>query len=266
VRAALLVGLAVLGLAGCATHERAASPAAAQRAQALRVAVLSNSPPYGFRQGGQLAGLEIDFAREMAAALGRPLELVELGWDDLIPAVRAHRTDMLMAGMTITPARQTQIAFSDPYLRSGLLAIMRREDVARFPKVSSVLRTSEPVGVLTGTTGERFVREHVPLAPVMVYTSVGAAMNELRQRRVMLVVHDAPVAIWYAGADEANLGVLLQLLDEEQLGWGLPRDDEALLSAVNGALARWRADGTRDRIVGRWLHYWQRLESQPVGR
>ncbi len=58
-------------------------------------------------------------------------------------------------------------------------------------------------------------------------------MNELRQRRVTLVVHDAPVAIWFAGGDEANLGVLLELLDEEQLGWGLPRDAETLWSAVN---------------------------------
>jgi len=39
-------------------------------------------------------------------------------------------------------------------------------------------------------------------------------MNELRQRRVTLVAHDAPVAIWFAGGDEANLGVLLELLDE----------------------------------------------------
>jgi ABC-type amino acid transport substrate-binding protein len=41
---------------------------------------------------------------------------------------------------------------------------------------------------------------------------------------------------------------------------------EALRSAVNEVLARWRRDGTRDRILARWLHYWQRLEAQPVGR
>ena len=211
-------------------------------------------------------GLEVDFARELAAALGRPLDLVEIGWDDLIPAVRDRRADVVMSGMTITRARQVQIVFSDPYLRSGLVAVMRSEDVPRFKKASSVLKTTEPVGVMAGTTGERFMREHAPAAPVMVYPDVQAAVNELRQRRVTLVVHDAPVAIWFVGGDEANLGVLLELLDEEQLGWGLPRDDDTLRSAVDGVLARWRSDGTRDRILGRWLHYWQRLEAQPVGR
>jgi ABC-type amino acid transport substrate-binding protein len=261
VRATLLVCLAMLGVSGCP-----ARPDPASRTAALRIAVSPNSPPYGFRQRGQLVGLEIDFAQELATALGRRLDLIESGWDDLIPAVRGRRADIIMAGMTITRARQTQIAFSDPYLRSGLLAVMRSEDVSRFPHASSVLRTTEPVGVTAGTTAERFVREHAPGASVTVYPTASAAMRELEQRRVTLVVHDAPVAVWFAGTAEANLGVLLELLDEEQVGWGLSRDDEALRSAVNETLARWRADGTRERILGRWVHYWQRLEAQPVGR
>jgi ABC-type amino acid transport substrate-binding protein len=261
-RAALLVCLAVLGLTGCPPRREAAVP----RSRALRVAVSPNSPPYAFRQGEQVVGLEVDFARELATALGRPLDLVEIEWDDLIPAVSAHRADMLMAGMTITRARQVHIAFSDPYLRSGLLTVMRTEDVPRFKKVASVLGTTDPVGVIAGTTAERFVRERAPGASVMVYRNVRSAMQELRQRRVTLVVHDAPVAIWFAARDEANLGVLLELLDEEELGWGFPRDDETLRSAVNGVLARWRTDGTRDRILARWLPYWQRLETAPQGR
>jgi len=260
-RAALLVCFTLLGLGGCPARREVAP-----RPPALRVAVSPSTPPYAFKQGGQLVGLEVDFARELAAALGRPLDLVEIDWGDLIPAVRTRRADILMAGMTVTRARQVQIAFSDPYLRSGLLTVMRKEDVPRFKTVSRVLGTTEPIGVITGTTAERFVREHARDAPVMVYPTVQAAMEELRQRRVTLVVHDAPVAIWFAASDEASLGVLLELLDQEALGWGLPRDDETLRSAVNGVLARWRTDGTRDRLLGRWVPYWQRLETQAAGR
>jgi polar amino acid transport system substrate-binding protein len=267
IRKSILVCLAILGLTGCpAQHQASQHEAAAPREPALRVAVVPNTPPYAFRQDGQLVGLEVDFAHELAAALGRPLDLAEIGFEDLIPAVRGHRVDIVMAGMTITRARQVQIAFSDPYLRSGLVAIMRREDVSRFKKVSTVLGTREPIGVVSGTTAERFVREHVPDAPVMVYPDVRAAMNELRTRRVTLVVHDAPVAIWYAAGNEADFGVLLELLDDEPLGWGLARDNESLTSAVNGVLTRWRSDGTRDRILGHWIQYWQRLEAAPVGR
>lgn len=263
-----LVCLGVLAIAACAS-QHGTTPSqhgTAPPAPALRVAVPRDSPPYAFWQAGRLVGLEVDFAHELAAALGRPLDLVESDWGDLIPAVRARREDIVMGGMTITRARQVQIGFSDPYLRSGLLAVMRSGDVPRFKSARSVLQTREPIGVVAETTGERFVREHVPSASVMVYPTVGSAIDELRQQRVTLVVHDAPVAIWFAAGDEANLGVLLELLNAEQLGWGLSREDETLRSAVNGVLARWRTDGTRDRILARWLPYWQRLEAGSAGR
>src|SRR5438132_5937385 len=57
-----------------------------------------------FRSG--LAGLEVDFARELTGALGRSLELRELEWNELIPALEAGRIDLIMSGMTITRARQ----------------------------------------------------------------------------------------------------------------------------------------------------------------
>jgi ABC-type amino acid transport substrate-binding protein len=250
------MSLGVVLLSACAS-QRAAVPAA----PTLRVAVPHNVPPYAFRQDDRLVGLEVDFARELGAALGRPVDLVEMEFTDILAALRDRRADLAMAGMTITPARQVLMGFSDPYLRSGLLAAMRREDAPRFKSASSVLGTSEAIGVVTGTTADRFVREHVPHASVMVYPSARAAMDELKQGRVRLVVHDAPVVIWFTAGDEANIAALLELLNEEQLGWGLQRGDETLRSAVNGVLARWRTDGTRDRILGRWVPYWQRLEA-----
>jgi ABC-type amino acid transport substrate-binding protein len=258
--------IAILMLAACATPREPAPVPRDARGPTLRVAVSANSPPYAFIDSGTLVGLEVDFARELATALGRPLELVESEWTDLIPVVRSGRADVIMAGMTITRARQAQIAFSDPYLRSGLLAVMRREDAGRFKTNRNVLATSEPVGVVQNTTAERFVREHAPAATVTVYPSVQAAMDELRQRRVRFVVHDAAAAIWFAAADEANLAVLLDLLNDEPLGWGLPQGNEPLRAAVNEELARWRVDGTRDRILAHWVPYWQRLEAGSARR
>jgi polar amino acid transport system substrate-binding protein len=257
----LTLCVSVVALAACA--HRGPAPAAPAP---LRVAVPGDTPPYAFHQEGQLVGLEVDFAREMATALGRPLELLEFDWRDLIPALRSGRADVIMAGMTITPARQVLVAFSDPYVRSGLLATMRREDAARFKTTRSVLSTTDPIGIVEGTTADRFVRERAPTASVSAYPSVLSAIRELRQRRVMLVVHDAPVAVWFAAGDEANLAVLLELLNQEDLGWAFRQDDQTLRADVNAVLARWRTDGTRERILGRWIPYWQRLESGTAGR
>lgn len=246
-------------LAGCAAP-RPATPAAS----ALRVGVTPDSPPYAFVQGGQLVGLEVDFARELAATLGRPLRLVDLPWTAQTRALLDGQIDIIMSGMTITRARQVRIAFSDPYLRSGLVAAMRRAEVSRYPSPNSVLTTRNAIGVVEGTTGDRFVRERCQQASVSVYPTARDAVNELLQRRIDLFVHDAPVVLWYVSGMEAGLGALLTPLNQEPLGWGLRQTDAELLATVNAALARWTADGTRARILGRWVPYWERLETSAV--
>src|SRR5438093_13783303 len=158
----LVVCLGVIGLAAC-SPQRPTVPAA----PALRVVVPLNTPPYAFRKENRLVGLEVDFARELAAALRRPLDLVETDFGDIIPAVQQQRADLAMAGLTITRARQVLIGFSDPYLRSGLLAAMRREDVSRFTSASSVLRSSEPFSVGAWTTGDRLGGGRAPSAAVL---------------------------------------------------------------------------------------------------
>jgi len=264
-RGGLAIALAALTLAACGSGRRAPAPAAPARSP-LRVAIPPDAPPYGFRREGTLVGLEVDFARALATSLGRPLEVTPVGWGDLIPTLLAGRTDLAMAGLTITPAREVRMAFSDPYLRSGLVALMRREDASRYQTARSVLEAKNPIGVVSGTTGERFVRERSRLTSPLTYPTALAAVTELRQRRVELVVHDAPVVIWFVSGDEANLAALLKPLNEEQLGWAMRRDDDELRRAVNAALARWRTDGTRDRILGRWIPYWERLESAEAPR
>src|SRR5206468_10768739 len=127
--AALVLGV-VVGLTGCFLQ---GGPSAAPAGPPLRVGIMSNSPPYTSMQGGRPEGLEVDFARELVAALGQRLEFVPLPWEDQIPALLDRRTDIIMSGMTITRARELTVAFSQPYLRSGLIALVRPADRGRYP-------------------------------------------------------------------------------------------------------------------------------------
>src|SRR5262245_16210768 len=148
----LLLALA----AGCSTAARPPSPAQ-PATPPLRVGLAPDSPPVAFRRAGEIQGIEPDFASALAAELGRPLQLVQYDWVDLIPALLSGRVDVIMSGMTVTPARSVRVAFADPWLHSGLMAAMRREDASRFQTVQSILTTRATVGVREGTTGEKFV-------------------------------------------------------------------------------------------------------------
>jgi ABC-type amino acid transport substrate-binding protein len=230
------------------------------------VGVASTAPPFAFRQGEQLVGLEVDFAHALASALGRPLELREIAWEDLIPALLADRIDLIMSGMTITPARQVRIAFSEPYLRSGLLAAIRRGDDSRYPTGKSVLSRAQSIGVVANTTGDRFVREQARGTVVLAYPTPYAAAKELAQGRLDAVIDDAPVMLWYVSSNESTLSPVLDPLNQEDIGWGMRQGDAELRAAVSGVLARWRTDGTRERLLTQWIPYWTRLEDKARSR
>src|SRR5262245_41762351 len=118
-------------VAGCSTPARPPSPER-PTAPPLRVGCAPDSPPVAFRRSGEIVGIEPDFASALATELGRPLQLVQYDWVDLIPALLSGRVDVIMSGMTVTPARSVRIAFADPWLDSGLMAAMRREDASRY--------------------------------------------------------------------------------------------------------------------------------------
>lgn len=256
----LLAAAAAVAVATAACAPRASGRPAAPSGPALRVGVTSTSPPFVFRQGDDLLGLEVDFALLLGRALGRRVQLVELAWTDQIPALLEGRTDVIMAGMSITPSRLAKIAFSAPYLRSHVIPMVRRDDLGRYPKAAEVTCT-RPVGVIEGTTGERIARERCPRGMLASYGDVDAAVNELLTHRIDALVHDAPILGWYAASDEANLALVVDSLSVEDLGWGMRRRDDALRAGVDGALAQWRTDGTRERVLDRWLPFWRRLES-----
>jgi glutamine transport system substrate-binding protein len=256
--ALLAAATAVVGCAGSSARTPAAPP--------LRVAVATAVPPYTWAEGDRFVGLEIDFANELAAALGRPLKFEAVDFPEVFGRVVGGRADLAMAGITVTRAREVQVAFADPYVRSGLLALVRREDAGRYPTPASVVEGGQAIGVVQGTTGEAYVKQRVQSSSVMTYPTARAAVDELGTRRIDAVVHDAPVLLWFASRDEANLAPILRLLGDEPLAWAMRRGDDALLQQVNAVLARWRSDGTRDRILARWLPYWQRLESAERSR
>jgi ABC-type amino acid transport substrate-binding protein len=258
---ALALGIAAVTLIGCSASSPAprGTPLPPPGPGPLVVGVTSDSPPYAARRGNELYGMEVDFARVLGQQLQRPVTYVDLRFSDLIPALEADRIDIIMAGMTVTRARELRLAFTDPYLRSGLVAVMRRDEMSRYKTTQAVTQANVVVGVVETTTGDKFAREHMSASQVIVYPAAADAMNELRQNRVDLVVTDAPIAAWFVSKYESDLGVLTKPLNEEPLAWALRRDDPELLSAINAALANLRRDGTLQTILDAWVPFWKQL-------
>jgi polar amino acid transport system substrate-binding protein len=258
--ATYLVALAAVAALSC-TGPRQSSSSSTVQERALRVGTNGDTPPYAFRRGERLEGLEIDLSTELGKALGRPVDLVDLPWDRLFDALLAGKVDVLMDGLTVTPEREVRVAFGAPYLRTTIAVLIRREDTKRFRSPDEVCDSPIDVGVVAETTGEKHLRERCPVMLPRVYRTVRDAVGELRGRRIDAVAHDGPVLLWLQSRYEAELQVVPTRITDERLAWAFRREDVRLRERADAALATMRANGTLDRILGRWVPGAERLRA-----
>ncbi|HSO08034.1 MAG TPA: transporter substrate-binding domain-containing protein, partial [Pelomicrobium sp.] len=213
-------------------------------------------PPVAFTRNGVLAGIEPDLARELERRTGRRFQLVEQDWDALIPALESGRIDVIMAGMSITPERSGRVAFTDPYMRVGQMALIREADAARLAKPESLKSPGTRVGVVGGTTGDAFASSQLLRAIIFRYQDTEEGVRALQSGQVDYFIHDAPTVWHFSAAPESRRRGLMGLftpLTEEHLAWAVRKEDDTLRRQLNAALREMRADGTLQAIVGRWI-------------
>lgn len=223
----------------------------------LRVGVTASFPPMIYKDGGKLVGVEVDFANALGQELGRPIKLVEIDWEDQIPALVDGRTDIIMSTMSITLARQLRVAFSKPYLVVGQTVVVRREDANQFA-LGFPAAPKGPIGVLKATTGDFLVQQEFPRIKRKTYDSPEEAAKALAKKKIDLLICDSPTAWWLAGMNEIQgLVVVPIFLSQEPLAWAVRKSDPELLMSVNSALDKLQANGHATAIIKRWIPLYQ---------
>jgi len=225
----------------------------------LRVGVTPNYPPLIMKQGEKAAGVECDFAVQLAAELGRPLQILPVPWELLLEELEDGRIDIVMSGMTITPAREVRATFCDSYMNNPLVAISRRGESGNFPAANIILGWNGSVGVLTDTSADAFVRRSFPNAKILPLTSPDDVAFYLANQRIDLYIDDFAAAVGIVSRNETRLELVRIPLGTQELAWAVQLGDETLRLQANEALARWRENGYLDRILDRWMPYRQQI-------
>jgi ABC-type amino acid transport substrate-binding protein len=248
----LLVPIMLAALTGCA-GDGADGPK--PEADHLRIGVTPNYPPVVFRDvDGKLSGIEIELAKQAAANLNRRPDFVELAWDELIPNLEAGKIDVIMSGMSVTLERSERVLFTTPWMAVGQLALIRREDLARYASPSAIHRQGARVGFVRETTGQMFVRDELRRAQAFGFETVADGVRSLRAQRIDFFVHDAPT-IWRIALTpgEEDLMGLYQFLTEESLAWAVARDNRALERQLNSVLDGLRARNQIEPLLNRFI-------------
>ena len=146
----LVAMLSMSLLTACGDKKEAAAPAKEEKV--LRVGTNPTFAPFEFQAKGSndLTGFDIDLAKALGKQMGYKVELVNLGFDGLIPALSTGNIDLAVSGMSITEERKNAVDFCDPYYTSGLIVLVR-PDETNIKNINDLV--GKRIGAQIGTTG-----------------------------------------------------------------------------------------------------------------
>lgn len=245
---------------GCATRDPEAPAPARDKAPPLRVGVDPNFPPIVFNQQGDLSGVEVDLMKRVGRELGRPVRVVVLPQDEVMDALIGGKIDVIMSGLSITPSRKVRINFTEPWMTSGLMAMMRIKDAGLFKSARDIARFKGRVGVVNGTTGHEYVQKNCPDARLVRIASAGDAAIQLQQNVIDLFIDDIPSVLWQSSIHSAELTCLLERLTTDKIAWGVRRGDDDLQRKLNAMISAWEEDGSLDTAILKWIPYYDSIK------
>ena len=205
-------------------------------------------PPYEMTtDAGGFEGIDVEIAQAIADKLGLELVIDNMDFDSALLAVQQGKSDMVMAGVSVTEDRQLVMDFSNSYA-TGIQVIIVTEN----SEVTLDNLGDQMIGTQRATTGSIYCTDDYGDDHVIAYDNGMTAVQALLNGQVDCVVIDSAPAHAYV---EANPG--LTILDTEYVtedyAIGLNKGNAALLDAINATLDELMADGTVQSIIDKYI-------------
>ena len=205
-------------------------------------------PPYEYKDGDDVVGIDAEIAQAMADKLGLQLEIVDMDFDSLVASVQSGKIDMSLAGMTVTEERKQNVDFTDSYATGVQVIIVKDDsDIASVDDLQDKL-----IGVQQGTTGHLYCADDFGEDHVNALPNGATAVQALLQGKVDCVVIDQEPAKAFVEANE-GLKILDTAYTTEDYAAAVSKDNPALTAALNKALQELKDDGTIQGILDKYI-------------
>ena len=205
-------------------------------------------PPYEMiADDGSIEGIDVEVADAIAKKLGLELEVDDMDFDAALLAVQQNKSDIVMAGVTVTDDRKLVMNFTDSYATGVQVVIVKEGSDVTLDNLGEKM-----IGTQRGTTGYIYTSDDYGDDHVTAYDNGASAVQALINGQVDCVVIDSAPAEAFVAAN-AGLTILDTEYVTESYAIGVNKDNTALLDAINQALAELTADGTVQSIVDKYI-------------
>lgn len=215
----------------------------------LRIATEGAYKPFNFTNAdGSLGGFDVDIANALCEDMKVKCQISAQDWDGIIPALNAKKYDVIVSAMSVTPERQAQVDFTEPYFTNSLVFLAKKDKAFNPDEVTQINQNS--IAAQRSTISSQWLEKTHPQAKAKLYDTLDNAFLDLSAGRADAMVSDkAPAYAWLksnAGQGFEVKGSEIDINDKLAIA---VRKNDPLLTKVNTALSNIRANGTYDKIV-----------------
>ncbi|QIZ51436.1 arginine ABC transporter substrate-binding protein [Dickeya zeae] len=222
-------------------------------AETIRFATEASYPPFeSVDASNQIVGFDIDLANALCKQIQATCTFSNQAFDSLIPGLKFRRYDAVIAGMDITPERQQQVSFTQPYYENSALFIAQKDKLADIAALKG-----KRVGVQNGTTHQKYLLDKHKDITVVPYDSYQNAVLDLKNGRLDAVFGDTAVVNEWLKENQNLASVGNKVTDKDYFGIGLGiavrQNNDELVKKFNDALNNIKQDGTYQTIYKKWF-------------
>ena len=216
------------------------------------VGTSADFPPFEYVEEGKYVGFDSELIREIGKLKGFEVEVRDLSFDSLIPALKTGNIDIIIAAMTITEERQQVVDLSMPYYSANQSVIVREGS----DKNLTVLYGNHNIGVQTGTTGDLWVTENLKDTGILTgsvkrYDTFVYVINDLINGNLDAVVLDTPVARRYSQLRPVT--ITAEIFTGEEYGIAVDKGNTKLLNLINEGIEELIENGTMDKLIDKYF-------------
>jgi polar amino acid transport system substrate-binding protein len=213
--------------------------------------------PMGFKdENNQIVGFDVDLAKEATKRLGTEVEFKAIDWSSKEAELKSGRIQIIWNGLDITPERQENMLFSDPYMDNRQIVFVRKGNDKNINAITDL--EGKAIGTQAGSTGEANINANPDLQnsfkEFKTYGDYVSAFMDLENGRLDAVVCDEIVGRYYISKHPENLQALdIPVGEVTQFGIAFDKGNKEQRDKVQKAFDEIVADGTAAKISEQWF-------------
>lgn len=201
--------------------------------------------PYEYRDSSGIVGVDVDIAREIAAAMGKELEIKDVAFDSLINELNSGKADFAAAGMSINEERKKEVDFSIEYVSSKQVIVVRK-DYNKIKKNNDL--NGKTISVQLGSVADTYVTKNFKNSKIVRQKKFLSAAEDVKAKKSECIIMDELPAKELV-KNNSELIILKIELFTDKYAIAVKKGNTELLNKINEVLEKLIEEGKIEEFV-----------------